>query len=118
MALVLCLDDDESVAKLVADVVRFCQHTPVVEMSSIDAVSRHLRNADLLAVLADYMMPQMDGLEVLDVFRAERPDVRRVLITAAPTQEEVRRAEREGLVQMVIAKPPNISDIKLALAWL
>jgi CheY-like chemotaxis protein len=118
MAQVLCLDDDESVARLISDVVAFLGHQPVVETSSLDAISSHLREPRVKAVLTDYMMPRMDGLEVLEVFRLERPDVRRVLITAAPNEELVRKAVRDGLAQMVIAKPPAIGDIKVALAWL
>ena len=118
MALVLCIDDDPTVANLVAEVVKFCRHEPVMEHSSMDAIARWARDERLAAVLADYLMPRMDGLELLDVFREQRPMVRRVLITAAPTEEAVRRAEREGLVQMVIAKPPSISDVRQALLWL
>lgn len=118
MARVLCLDDDESVARLVAQVVEFCKHEPIVELSSLDAVAKHVHDQRVKAILCDYMMPKMNGIEVLVVFRDVRPDVRRVLITAAPGEPEVKAAEREGLVQMVLAKPPSISDIKYALGWL
>lgn len=118
MARVLCIDDDDSVARLVADVVAFCRHEPIIEHDALLAVSLHARDSKLKAVLSDYMMPKMDGLEVLTCYRDLRPDVRRVLITGAPSEEEVKRAAHEGLVQLVIAKPPAISDIKLALAWL
>lgn len=118
MALVICLDDDESVAKLVAQVVEFCGHQAVVETNSLDAVNKHLRDPKVRAVLTDFMMPRLNGIDVLEAFRASRADVRRVLITAAPTEEDVRQAEREGLIQMVVAKPPSIGDIRLALAWL
>jgi thioredoxin reductase (NADPH) len=112
------VDDDLSVAQMVADVVRFLKHQPVVETSSLTAITKWLREPRVGAVLADYLMPQMDGLEMLEVFREARPDVRRLLITAAPQEEPVRQAERDGLVGMVIAKPPSIGDIRMALAWL
>lgn len=117
MARVLCIDDDVSVAKLVADIVAFCHHEPLVETDSL-AVSSHLKDRSLKAVIADYMMPKMNGLEVLTIFRDIRPDVRRLLLTAAPGEEEVRRAEREGLAQLVVAKPPGINEIRFALGWL
>jgi len=118
MTFVLCLDDDESVARLVADMAEFCKQRAVVETNSLEAITKHVQNEDLKAVLADYMMPRMDGIEVLEVFRERRPDVRRVLITAAPKEEAVTRAVRDGLVHMVVAKPPSIADIRLAVAWL
>lgn len=118
VAIIVCVDDDLSVAQMIADVVRFLRHQPVVETSSLSAISKWLREPKLGAVLADYLMPQMDGLDVLEVFREARPKVRRILITAAPQEEPVRQAERDGLVQMVIAKPPSIGDIRVALSWL
>jgi DNA-binding NtrC family response regulator len=115
---VLCVDDDESVARLMGEVVAFCGHEPITEMDAITAVTNHVHNPEIRAVLADYMMPKMDGLELLLVWQEQRPKVRRILITAAPHEEAVREAQRTGLVEMVIAKPPTIADIKMALAWL
>lgn len=105
-------------ARLIADVVTFCKHEPVVETDAVDSVAPHIQDMRVKAVLCDLMMPRMDGIEVLGLWMESRPDVRRVLITAAPQEESIREAVREGIVQLVIAKPPNIADIKYALAWL
>lgn len=119
MALVLCIDDDLTIARMVADVCRFSKHDAVIETSSIDALTKWIHDRRIHAVITDYLMPKLDGIELLIVFRDMRPDVRRVLITAAPTEQEaVRKAEADGTVQMVITKPPTISDIQLAVAWL
>lgn len=118
MALVLCLDDDATVARMVADVVKYCKHEAVVETSSIDAVARWVKDPRVKAVITDFLMPKLDGIELLTCFKDSRQDVRRVLITAAPEMSVVRRAEADGTCQMVICKPPTISDIQLALAWL
>ena len=118
MSRVLCIDDDESVARLIADVVAFCKQEPVVETDAVDSVRKHIQDNNVKAVLCDLLMPRMDGIEVLGLWMESRPDVRRVLITAAPKEERIREALREGIVQMVIEKPPNIADIRMALAWL
>jgi len=117
-ARVLCLDDDLTIARMIGDVVEFCGLVPVVEQDSIEATSTHLRDSAVRAVLVDYMMPRLDGITVLLMWQESRPDVRRVLITAAPQETEVREALRSGVAQMVISKPPSIADIKMALAWL
>lgn len=118
MAKVLCVDDDESVARLVADIVTFAGHAPVVETDSMAAVVQHMNDASIRALLVDYMMPRLDGIEILTVWQERHPNVRRVLITAAPQESAVLEALRSGVAQMVIAKPPSINDIKLAVAWL
>lgn len=117
MAKVLCIDDDEVVARLVAEVVEFCGHSPIVETDAVKAAGM-VREQNIAAVLSDYMMPRLDGIDILVIWQQSRPSVRRVLITAAPHEAEVRDALRSGVAQMVIAKPPGIADIKMALAWL
>jgi len=117
MAKVLVVDDDESVARLVAEVVAFCKHTPVV-FDDPFAAALALREQEFGAMLTDYMMPRLDGIELLSIAQETSPRTRRVLITAAPNEELVREALRAGLAQMVIAKPPSIADIRHSLAWL
>lgn len=114
---VLCLDDDRVIAQMVADVVRFCGHEPVIEIDSVAAIIRYARS-DFGAVIADLMMPKVDGIEVLAAFQEGSPSCRRVLLTAAPDEGDVRRAVSDGIVQMLIAKPPTIHDLRTALAWL
>lgn len=117
MAKVLVVDDDESVARLVAEVVTFCKHEPVVINDPFQVVLM-LREHLIGAVLTDYMMPRLDGIELLTIVQDTSPQSRRILVTAAPQEEAVRQHLHTGLVQMVIAKPPSIADIRMALAWL
>jgi DNA-binding NtrC family response regulator len=117
MALVLVVDDDESVARLVADVVAFCKHTPLMLTDPFLAAAA-MREQTVGALLTDYMMPKLNGIELLYLAQDTSPSTRRVLITAAPNEVEVREALRAGLAQMVIAKPPAIADIREALSWL
>jgi len=118
MSRILCVDDDETVARLIADIVEFCRHEPIVVTDSLAAITEFIGDPKIGAVLSDFMMPRMDGIEMLACWQERRPSVRRVLITAAPQEESVRKAEREGIVQLVVPKPPAIGDVRLALAWL
>jgi DNA-binding NtrC family response regulator len=117
MATVFVVDDDESVARLVSDVVAFCGHTPVV-FSDPYQVAAELRGGSVGALLTDFMMPRLNGIELLLIAQETSPKTRRVLITAAPQEKEVREALKGGVAQMVIAKPPGIAEIRLALGWL
>lgn len=103
---------------MVARSVEFCGHTVAVETDSIEAVAKWGADMKVAAVLADLMMPRLDGIEILAVWQERRPEVRRVLITAAPTEQMVRDAQRDGIVQKLIAKPWGLSDIESALDWL
>ena len=117
VARVLVLDDDVEIARMVARVVELLGHTPHVETSSVEAVIKHGRTG-LDAAIVDLMMPRLDGLEVLAQLQESQPATRRILLTAAPTERSVRDALTSGLVQLLVAKPPTLSDLQLALAWL
>lgn len=117
MAKVLCIDDDDSVAKLVAKLVKFCGHTPVVLTYSMDAIV-YLHDFAVKAVITDYMMPKLDGIDLLVAFMDARPNVRRFLITAAPDERAVKEALASGIVREVMKKPPGIPDMEEALRHL
>lgn len=114
---VLCLDDDAVIAKMVGDVVRHCGHDPVTETDPLAAIVSHVRGG-FAAVITDLYMPKITGLEVLMAFEQSSPKTRRILLTAASPDEEIRSAVKSGLVHMLISKPPTINDIRTALAWL
>ena len=119
MGKVLVLDDDLSLVQLVADVVKFCGHDPVAETDPLEACARHaVTGSTIAAVITDLMMPRLNGIEVCALFAERCPDTRRIVLTAAPFEQELREATTQGIVHSVISKPPTISDIRLALAWL
>lgn len=117
MKKVLCLDDDRTIAEMVARVVRFCGHEPVVETNSVDALVRWSRGG-LAAAIVDYLMPGVDGVEVLASLQEHTPSCRRILLTAAPKESAVLDALSSGIIQRVIAKPPLLDDLSGALDWL
>lgn len=111
---VLCIDDDPTIAALLAMLVSECEHDPVVLTDPMQ-VESYLLDPDVQVVLTDYMMPRMDGVDVLHLCQKLRPGIRRVLVTAAAHEHPVREALRTGLADQVIAKPPSPGDICAAL---
>lgn len=93
-------------------------HECVMCLDPLDALAKLKADRSIVVVITDWHMPGFSGLEVLEVVRQERPDVRRVLLTAAPQEPEVREAVREGLVQALVAKPFGRVDVRHALRGL
>lgn len=118
MARILVVDDDVTVAELVSEVVSFLKHEPITMNDPVAVLAQYGRDSSIRAILSDYMMPHLTGLELFAALQETSPRVRRVLITAAPNEPEVREALKLGIAEMVIAKPPSIGDIRVALAWL
>lgn len=116
MASVLVVDDDVAIAQMVARVVQFLGHQPVICTDTFDAILHHRRGHG--AAVVDYLMPRFDGLELLAAIQEVEPSCRRILLTAAPEEKAVRDAAASGLVQRVLSKPPSLFDMEQALAWL
>lgn len=114
---ILCLDDDDGVVQMVASLVKAYGYTAVA-LTDPYAVGPLLADPTVKGVLSDFIMPLRDGLSVLAEVQKVRPDVRRVLVTAAPHEHPVREALRLGKVAQVIAKPPSLADIGAALSGL
>jgi len=114
---VLCLDDDIVIAQMVADVVRFVGHEPVVETDSVRAILVHARGGFSAAVV-DLLMPRVNGVDVLAAFSEHSPSCRRILLTAAPNEALVREALLEGIIHRVLVKPYQLHEMKAALDWL
>lgn len=116
MARVLVVDDDRAIAEMVARVVRFCGHEPVVCLDSREVLLHH--RIGYGAAVVDYLMPGFNGLELLASIEESAPKTRRILLTAAPDERPVQEALLAGTVQQVISKPPSIHDFEVALAWM
>lgn len=117
MARVLIVDDDRVTLRALCRIVEFCGHEPVPESDSVTAANAYFLDVRVKAVLTDYMMPRMDGLDLLSVWQDVRPQVRRLLVTASSVSE-LHEACRTGVAQMILTKPLSLSDMKAALAWL
>jgi response regulator of citrate/malate metabolism len=99
----LVVDDDFMVAKIHA---AFVERTPGFKVVGVvhtgaDAL-RAVHELHPALVLLDIYLPDRSGIEVLERFRAEAPDVDVLVITAAREVDTVRRALRGGVVNYLI----------------
>lgn len=119
MAKVLVCDDDWDVTSaLKAIIERMGPHEVVTCLHPLDALAQLENDLHYKCIISDYMMPGLDGIELLSVCAQKFPDIRRILITAAPTEPEVRGAMKQNIVQHLVSKPWSRTDLKLALSGL
>ncbi len=103
MSRVLVIEDNETMRGGVALVMERMGHEAVEAASGPEGLGR-LQEQAFDLVITDYKMEEMDGLEVLQTVRQERPDTDVVLITAYGTIEIAVEAMKMGAVDF-IAKP-------------
>ncbi len=116
----LTVDDDPAVSRAVARDLRrrYGRDYRVLRADSgADALGAlrevKLRGEPVAAVLADYRMPQMDGVELLEAAMDLFPSARRVLLTAYADTTAAIRAINDVDLDHYLLKPWNPPEEKL-----
>lgn len=99
---ILIIDDEPEILNLLS---RFLGKNPNFSVSTfsnpVSAISEVEReNFDL--ILLDIMMPQMNGLEVLEKIKAKNEDQKVVMMTAYSTLDKVLKSHKEGATNYVM----------------
>jgi CheY-like chemotaxis protein len=120
MAIVLIVDDQRESGHLLTRILRYLGHQSVHVPSGADALD-YVRDNLPDAVLLDYMMPGMDGLEVLKKLR-ENPRTRQVpviMFSANNDPKLVETALREGASDYWVKASLAINEMESRLTrWL
>ncbi|WP_436345647.1 PAS domain S-box protein [Natronorubrum sp. FCH18a] len=104
---VLCVDDDPDVRSLTATALeRTSDELDVVTAGcSREALSRMTEGDDLDCLVSDYDMPGMDGLELLEAVRADRPELPFILFTGTGSEEIASEAISAGVTDYLQKGP-------------
>jgi two-component system chemotaxis response regulator CheY len=115
---VLIVDDNDMMRSLLRGLLR-SEHYQVVGEArngalALDFIEKN--KPDI--VFLDVMMPEMDGLEALQVIKAKYPEIVVVMITGNPSVENVQESIQRGASGFVV-KPFNSAKVLNALnhAW-
>ncbi|MBR9973370.1 response regulator [Magnetospirillum sulfuroxidans] len=113
----LVVEDTSSSRMLVAGLLRGLGATRVVAaVDGVDALAK-IQAQHLVpdVVLCDWVMPNMDGLELLTRLKADYPAVKFIMMTVKTEAEAVILARKHG-VDGYVAKPFSRESITAALA--
>jgi DNA-binding response OmpR family regulator len=103
MPVVLLVDDDENTSRAMSRLLEHVGYTAVWLSSGADAL-HVLKDLRFDLVILDWMMPEMDGLQVLRHLRANPAtrDVRVMMYSAAADAKMETEASRLGAVDCVL----------------
>jgi CheY-like chemotaxis protein len=116
MSFVLIVDDDPVYRHLHAHVLRGAGHT-VVHAATLAEASAAVLADHFDLVLADYMLPDGDGLDLLEQLTAQDERPRFVLVTGKSDAHEL-SDDRVGGVDAYLTKPASSSAIRECVATL
>lgn len=107
------LDDDMNVVKILKNIIEEDFSRQVV--GSSDKPDLAVDDIMLLkpdVVLIDYLMPKLDGVDVLKKIKAIRPEIEFVMVSQVSDKQMIGEAYKEGL-DFFISKPINKIEVNV-----
>ncbi len=110
---ILIIDDEESVRKSLADVMRDEGYDVVTAGSGKEGLDL-LNEAQPALALLDIAMPDMDGIETLRRIRDLKPDLPVIMVTGHGTIETAVKTTKLGAYDFMV-KPPELAHLILVV---
>ncbi|MGH7505230.1 MAG: response regulator, partial [Longimicrobiales bacterium] len=112
---VLVVDDEEMVTTALRTFLQLETPYRVITHTSPRRALETLETDAIDVVVADFMMPDMDGIEFLKQVRARRPQTTRILLTGYADVENAIRAINEAGLYYYLEKPWDNEHVKLVI---
>lgn len=109
---ILILDDDPIIRNLLRSMLK--QKTTLHVADKPSKAFEILKKESIDLMISDFMLPEMNGLEVLKVMKEEYPGIEVIMISAEGNMDTVIGALRQGAVDY-FRKPFNAEDIWIAI---
>lgn len=115
---ILIVDDDDLVLKVLERQLRGAGY-PIIQAKSGEEGLMKLACFDMSLVISDHLMPDMTGLEFLEVVRKRFPEVVRIMLTGHADLDTAIATINSGEIFRFLVKPWDyaamISTVKVAL---
>jgi DNA-binding NtrC family response regulator len=106
---VLIVDDEQEFLSIMAERMQNRGMEVVTATSAAEAL-RKLEEESFDAVLLDLMMPEMGGIEALQVMRKKQPEVQVIFITGHPSVSKGVEAMKLGAMDF-LSKPVDLTEL-------
>jgi response regulator RpfG family c-di-GMP phosphodiesterase len=104
---ILLVDDDPLILQALTRILRAEGYEVVAHPDPSVAVTER----DFTVVITDFMMPQMNGIELLAKMRAANPNAVRILLTAAADFKVASDAVNRGEIFRLLGKPWTLTEL-------
>ena len=110
---ILVIDDEKAIRKALNEILSFEGFTVDEAADGADGAAKIKAN-NYDCILCDIKMPKMDGIEVLQLAREERPDTPFIVISGHGNIETAVDAVKKGAFDY-IAKPPDLNRLLITI---
>jgi len=111
---VLIVDDNPNMSALLVEMMEIFDYSTVVASNGAEAL-RHIAEQEFSLVITDFRMPHMNGVELMNHIKNERPNLPVALITGYSVEEFDEKDVRER-ADGFLSKPFMISEIESLLS--
>lgn len=112
---VMVVDDEEMVATALRSFLELETAYDVVTFTSPRQALDFVAHEHLHVVIADFMMPEMDGITFLKEVRGKNPQTTRILLTGYADKANAIRAINEAGLYYYLEKPWDNEHLKLVV---
>ncbi len=106
----MVVEDTEHVRKMLLDILELHGFEIAGDADSGPQAIERVRSADPDVVIVDYMMPDMDGLEVARRIREQRPDQQMILYSAY-VDDELEQGAQEAGIAVCVPKMAGVEEL-------
>jgi two-component system, response regulator RegA len=110
---VLLVDDEADLLEVMVERIE-ARGVQVVTATCVDEALECIAAEEFDAVVLDFMMPGMDGIETLKRLKQDKPDLRIILLTGYATVEKSAEALKLGAIDLM-EKPADIDKLVAAI---
>lgn len=110
---ILVIDDERAIRKALNEILTFEGYT-VDEAADGAEGAKKIKEGNYDCILCDVKMPKMDGMEVLQLSKQEKPDTPFIVISGHGTIETAVDAVKKGAYDY-ISKPPDLNRLLITI---
>lgn len=110
---ILVIDDEKAIRKTLSEILTFEGFTVDEAADGAEAVKK-IKENNYDCILCDVKMPKMDGIEVLELTREEKPDIPFIVISGHGNIETAVDAVKKGAFDY-ISKPPDLNRLLITI---
>lgn len=110
---ILIADDDKVIADILKDLISNPERSVVVCHDGLAATEK-IKNSHFDLIIADLVMPQKGGMEVLRYAKQVNPDIIVIIVTGYASLETAVMAIKEGAYDYIM-KPCKLDEIRIVI---
>jgi len=110
---ILVIDDEKAIRKALSEILSF-EGFVVDEAADGAEGAKKIKDNNYDCILCDIKMPKMDGMEVLQLAKEERPDTPFIVISGHGNIETAVDAVKKGAYDY-ISKPPDLNRLLITI---